>query len=98
MKTTVAKAVKTELKKVFPDIEFTVISDNYSGGHSLEIYYVDGPTTKEIKAITDKYLYGKWNPTIDSYDFTNQRGGIPQAKYIQINRESSESVEIEREN
>lgn len=95
---TLAKTVRDELKKAFPAIEFTVISDNYSGGQSLEIYYVDGPTTKEIKAITDKYLYGRWNDVIDSYDFTNQRGGIPQAKYIQINRESSESVEIEREN
>jgi hypothetical protein len=87
-----AKAIKTELKKEYPNIKFSVSSENFSMGNAVNIRYTDGPTTKEIEAITDKYQYGHFDGMTDMYENTNRRDDLPQAKFVSVNREMSEPV------
>lgn len=85
-----AKAIKTELTKLYPAVKFSVSSDNYSMGNAVRINYTDGPTTDEIEKITDKYQYGHFDGMTDYYDNSNVRNDIPQAKYITVSRDMSE--------
>jgi len=87
-----AKAIKQELYATFPGIEFSVKSSNYSMGSSVDVYYTDGPTTKEIEALTGKYQYGHFNGMTDMYEVSNSRDDIPQAKFVSVNRKMSEDV------
>ena len=50
-----AKLVRTALKKNFPGVTFSVRSDVYSGGASIDVSWVLGPTTKEVDAIAGQY-------------------------------------------
>lgn len=87
-----AAAIKTELQKAFPGIKFSVTSDSYSMGDSVHIGWEDGPTTKEVEAISGKYQYGSFNSMEDLYEHTNSRDDIPQTKYVSENRSQSETV------
>lgn len=85
-----AKAIKTELKAAFPKVKFSVTSDNFSGGNSVRISWVDGPTYDLVAAITKKYQYGHFDGMTDSYEYSNNRDDIPQAKFVQNQRTVSE--------
>lgn len=87
-----AKAVKTELKKAFPHIKFSVSSKTYSGGSSLRASWVDGPTSAQVHKILDKYQYGHFEGMTDCYDMTNCRNDIPQVKYVFAERQVSDQV------
>ena len=53
--TTVAKMIRKDLKEAFKGVKFSVKSDKYSGGSSINISYTDGPTVDEVKNIVAKY-------------------------------------------
>lgn len=87
-----AAAIRTELKSAFIGVKFSVTSDTYSGGNSVHISWTDGPTVKEVEAITSKYQYGHFNGMEDLYEYSNNREDIPQAKYIQESRTMSDTA------
>lgn len=87
-----AKAIRTELKKAFPGIKFTVKSETYSGGDNVNISYTDGVKAEKIEKIVKKYQMGKFNGMEDYYDMTNRRADIPQVKYVFVNRDMSEAT------
>jgi hypothetical protein len=64
----VAKNIKTELKKAFPKIKFSVRSDYFTNGSSVHIKWVDGPTQEEVQKITYKYKSGHFNAMSDCYE------------------------------
>lgn len=88
-----ANAIKAELKAAFPNVKFSVKSQNYSGGDSVDIYWTDGPTVEQVRAISGKYQYGKFDGMQDLYEYTNSRKDIPQAKYVSENR----TISVEKE-
>lgn len=45
-----AKLIRKVLKREFPGVTFSVTSETYSGGASVSIQWVDGPTTKQVDA------------------------------------------------
>lgn len=94
-----AKAIREELKKAFPEVKFSVKSDSFSGGDSVDIRYTDGPASKKVEAYTDKYQYGHFNGMIDMYESSNRRDDIPQVKFVHVSREISKEVneKIEKE-
>jgi hypothetical protein len=47
----VAKIIRTELKKNFPGIKFSVKSSRYSGGSSINVKYSDGPALDAVKSV-----------------------------------------------
>lgn len=85
-------AIKEELKKLYPTIEFSVRSSNFANGNSVRIDWTDGPTYDQVDNITSKYQYGHFNGMEDIYENTNDRSDIPQAKYVSCTREMSEEI------
>lgn len=85
-----AKAIRIELKKAFPSIKFSVTSSNFAGGNSVDIRYTDGVLREEVERVTRKYQYGHFDGMTDSYDHSNVREDIPQAKYVSVRREVSQ--------
>jgi len=73
-----AAAIRKELKKAFPAIEFSVMSQSYTGGSSVRISYTDGIKTARVQAIVDKYSYE-----------TKRDESIPQTRYVFVSREMS---------
>ena len=49
--TDTAKLIRPALAKHFPGIKFSVRSESYSGGASINVSWTDGPRTKEIDLI-----------------------------------------------
>lgn len=88
----VAQAIRKELKANFPQIKFTVRSENFAGGDAVRISYQNGVPTEQIHSITDKYQYGSFDGMQDLYETTNRREDIPQAKYVQVQRSISADV------
>jgi len=58
-----AAAIRKELKENFPTQKFTVQSENYTGGDSVRIKWVDGVKESAVKNIVDKYQYGHFKGT-----------------------------------
>lgn len=90
-----AAAIRAELKAAFVGVKFSVTSDTFSGGNSVHIDWTDGPTVKEVEAITSKYQYGHFNGMEDLYEDSNSREDIPQAKYIQEQRRMSDTAKAD---
>lgn len=82
-----AASIRTELKNNFPTYKFSVTSDNFSGGDSVHISWKDGPTTKQVDSIVNRYQYGHFNGMEDIYEYSNNIEGLPQAKYVSTHRE-----------
>jgi len=50
-----AKLVRSALKESFPGVKFSVTSKTYSGGASINVNYVDGPTYEQVKAVVNVF-------------------------------------------
>lgn len=87
-----AKQIKQILKKEFPSINFSVTSENYAGGNSVRINYTDGVPSKQVDKLVAKFQYGHFDGMNDIYEFSNTREDIPQAKFVQVQRDISPEV------
>jgi hypothetical protein len=63
--TDTAKLVRAALKKAFPGIKFSVVSESYAGGASVDIRWEFGPTTKEVDKIGKQYESCSFDGSID---------------------------------
>lgn len=96
--TLAAHNMRIELKRAFPGHKFRVISKKYSGGDSVNISWTDGPTQKEVEAITGKYQEGSFNGMEDIYEYNHENlwtGIYGGAKYVFEQRHFSKEF-IER--
>lgn len=50
-----AKLVRQAVKREFPGVKFSVKSDRYAGGASIDVGWTDGPQTAEVDKVTDPY-------------------------------------------
>lgn len=89
-----ASCIRKDLKNHFPTVKFWVTSKGYSGGESVRIDWINGPTHERVSKIVKKYQYGRFNPMNDYYDHTNTRRDIPQAKYVQCQRKIHPDVNM----
>jgi len=48
--TETAKLIRQVLKQQFPQVKFSVRSQSYSGGASINIHWTDGPRTKTVES------------------------------------------------
>lgn len=81
-----AKAIRKELKAAFPGVKFSVRSESFAGGNSVDIFYEDGPVIGDVEAVVGKYQYGSFNGMEDLYEYDNCSDDLPQAKYVQVSR------------
>lgn len=89
---TVSKAIKAELKKLFPETKFSVRSDSYTGGNAVDISWDNGPSRVTIEAIVKKYQYGAVTRMDDCYENTNVSDTLPQAKFVSCSRNIAQEV------
>lgn len=80
-----AANIKTELKKAFPGVIFSVKTRR----NAIDINWTDGPSVPEVQVITGKYVMGSFDGMTDCYNFdhsnvwTDVFGG---ALYVFANR------------
>lgn len=53
--TETAKLIRKALKESFPGVKFSVKTNKYSGGSSIDVSWIDGPNTKQVEEITNKF-------------------------------------------
>lgn len=51
----VAKRIRAHLKSVYPGIKFSVRSDQYAGGSSIRVRWVDGPRRSDVETHVSQY-------------------------------------------
>lgn|SRR3990167_4513970 len=91
-----AKNIRIELKKAFPGVKFSVRSEMFSGGDSVDIGWTDGPTEQEVKKISNKYEGGSFDGMTDSYTYETNiyrnawTETFGDAKYVHENRHLSQ--------
>lgn len=70
--TETAKLIRDGLKNAFPGQKFSVRSKTYSGGSSIDIRWIDGPTDSEVSALVDVYSGKGFDGMIDlAYSYTH---------------------------
>lgn len=82
-----AHFIKTDLKQAFPGIKFSVTSENYSMGDSVNVNWTDGPLYDRVNELVRKYQYGKFDGMTDHYEASNVIDELPQTKYLFLHRE-----------
>jgi hypothetical protein len=91
---TAAKNIRSELKREFPGITFSVKTRKFSGGNSIDVHWTDGPTTEQVKNIINKYSDGHFDGMTDCYEYKsspwNETFGA--SKYIMWNRHYSDAA------
>ena len=87
-----SRNIKIEFQKAYPGIKWSVRSESYANGCSIDIRWTDGPTAEQVEKISGKYQEGHFDGMIDCYEYnkddiwTDLYGG---AKYVQASRSYS---------
>ena len=86
--------IRKELKALLPGTKFSVTSDTYSMGNSVDVTCEDLPPfiAEKVRGIIAKYQMGKFNGMTDCYEFTNRNDNLPQVKYAGLNNRPSEAM------
>ena len=63
-----AKLVRAALKNAFPGVKFSVRMSTGTAAAWMNVSYSDGPTEREVRAITGWYEGRKFNGMTDGYD------------------------------
>jgi len=89
-----SKNAKAELKAAFPGVKFSVKTSRFSGGDSMHVKWTDGPNTKQVEAIINKYSAGKFDGMTDCYDYnmTTWNEVFGDAKYVSASRDYSDAL------
>ncbi len=89
-----AKNLRTEFKRAYPGVAFSVRTSKYSGGNSVDISWTDGPTSAQVKRIAHKYAGGHFDGMTDSYEYKRSPWTelFGEARYVFCNREYSDRM------
>jgi hypothetical protein len=60
-----ARLIRAALKSAFPGVKFSVRSEKYSGGCSVDVSWIDGPTVKEVDAVAGMFEGKRFDGMID---------------------------------
>jgi hypothetical protein len=95
--TMAAHNIRIMLKAAFPGVKFSVKSDSFSMGDSVDVSWTDGPTAAEVDAITGKFSAGSFNGMDDSYTYTSSPWGelFGSSKYVNTSRSLSDAAVAE---
>lgn len=95
-----AVEIRKSLKKAFPGIKFSVTSESYSMGNSVNVSWTDGPMHKLVDAIVNMYRYGRFDGIQDlSYDVDiDPRLNCGGTQHTGTSRERSPELENQLKN
>lgn len=60
-----AKLIRAALKAAFPTVKFSVRSNTYSGGASIDVTWTDGPTDAMVQKITEQFAGATFDAMAD---------------------------------
>jgi hypothetical protein len=63
-----AKKIRAALKVNFPNVKFSVRTDVYSGGSSVNVSWTDLPLTEEVEKVINQFQSGSFNGMDDYYE------------------------------
>lgn len=67
-----AKLIRAALKANFPGTKFSVRTDKYSGGASVRVHWTNGPTKRDVEAVTSPFAGGSFDGMVDlAYSWTS---------------------------
>lgn len=97
----VGKNIRTELKRNFPGIKFSVRYCSFAGDDAFYISWNDGPTSKQVDAVVEKYQHSHADPdpNVDGHFyrpsvFNELFGGV---SYVSTYRDITEkAIEVMR--
>ncbi|MDF7815478.1 MULTISPECIES: LPD29 domain-containing protein [Hymenobacter] len=94
-----AQLIREALKKAFPGVKFSVTSEVYANGSSVDIRYTDGPSAAQVKEVYAPFISGTYNSLEDMYEYKEDTTSVAPsgellrlsygAKYIQSHRRYS---------
>lgn len=64
-----SKNMKVELGLAFPGVKFSIKTRRFSGGDAIDISWIDGPTSKQVDEIIDRYSAGSFDGMTDCYNY-----------------------------
>ena len=90
---TAAKNIRIELKQAFPSVKFSVKTRKYSGGDSIDVSWIDGPTAIMVEQIIGKYQGGSFDGMTDCYNYERNAwtDAFGDAKYVFAHRDYSDA-------
>jgi hypothetical protein len=86
-----AENIRRELKRLYPKTKFSIRYKSFSGGNSIDVSWVDGPTSASVNAILDKHEYGTFDGMTDCYNHASESDStwgdvFGSAKYVHASR------------
>lgn len=95
-KDTAAK-VRKRLKTEFPGVKFSVRSEEYAGGNSVSITYVNGPALRKVKRIAHAYEGTEFDAmqdlkTCPGYVDPETSERVSGADWVQVHREYTKTA------
>lgn len=97
--TETAKLIRAALKESFPTIKFSVKSDKYAGGCSIDVRWTDGPSTAMVEAIAKTFQGGYFDGMTDykgsTYALVDGIATKFCADFVQCHRSNSDAA-VER--
>lgn len=95
-----AKLVRLCLKEAFPGVKFSVRSDQYSMGASIDVRWEDGPCEAQVDPIVDRFRGAYFDSMEDCkgrrYAMMTTEAGLEQvsfgADFIHLNRRHSDQA------
>lgn len=91
-----AKKIRAALKANFPGVKFSVRSETYSGGSSVNVSWTDLPLTEEVEKVVNRFKSGSFDGMTDMYEtsgYVMDGKRYVGAKYIFCKRELSDERE-----
>lgn len=64
-----AKLIRSELKRTFPGVKFSVRTSTYSGGASIDVSWTDGPADSTVRGVTDRFRGADFDGQTDSMNY-----------------------------
>lgn len=88
------KNIKIELGLAFPGVKFSIKSRRFSMGDAIDVSWIDGPTSKQVDEIIDRYSAGSFNGMEDIYEYSRDYWikAFGDAKYVHSQRTMSDAA------
>lgn len=89
-----SKNIKIELALAFPGIKFSIKTRRFSGGDAIDVSWTDGPTSKQVDEIIDRYSAGSFDGMQDLYEYSRNAwtDAFGDGKYVHSRREMSDAA------
>lgn len=89
-----AKNLRTQLRKAFPGVKFSVTTDRFSGGDALRVSWTDGPAVDRVEQLACQYKAGSFDGYSDSYEYSRNAWteAFGDAKYVSCSRDYSPQI------